>query len=144
MKALSIRQPWAWLIVAGIKDVENRPWWTDFRGRIYIHAGKMVDWQSQIAITKKELQLPNNAEKLLPEIFHLGALIGEVDIVDCKFRKDIAMAFSPWHEHGSWGFILANPVIYEVPIPCRGQLGFFEVNMKEVAETKYSSEFRQG
>ena len=39
MKALSIKQPWAWLICAGYKDIENRDWSTKFRGRIYVHAG---------------------------------------------------------------------------------------------------------
>src|SRR5436189_5084024 len=39
MKALSVRQPWAWLIVNGYKDIENRDWATKRRGRIWIHAG---------------------------------------------------------------------------------------------------------
>ena len=40
MKALSIRQPWAWLIIHGGKDIENRCWPTKFRGRMLIHAAK--------------------------------------------------------------------------------------------------------
>jgi hypothetical protein len=40
VKALSIRQPWAWLIVNGQKDIENRCWKTHFRGKIYVHAAK--------------------------------------------------------------------------------------------------------
>ena len=43
MKAISIRQPWAWLIVHGYKDVENRTWATKHRGPILIHAGKTLD-----------------------------------------------------------------------------------------------------
>lgn len=39
MKALSVRQPWAWLIVNGYKDIENRDWSTQQRGRIWIHTG---------------------------------------------------------------------------------------------------------
>ena len=42
MKALSIRQPWAWLILHGGKDIENRDWATRFRGRVLIHASKGV------------------------------------------------------------------------------------------------------
>jgi len=41
--ALSIRQPWAWLIVNGWKDIENREWSTRFRGRLLIHAGKQIE-----------------------------------------------------------------------------------------------------
>ncbi|MNQ62267.1 ASCH domain protein [compost metagenome] len=40
MKALSIRQPWAWLIIHGGKDVENRSWHTKHRGRFLVHAAK--------------------------------------------------------------------------------------------------------
>lgn len=40
MKALSIRQPWAWLIVNGFKDIENRSWDTKYRGLVLIHASK--------------------------------------------------------------------------------------------------------
>jgi len=40
MRALSVKQPWAWLIVNGYKKIENRNWPTSFRGRIYIHAGR--------------------------------------------------------------------------------------------------------
>jgi len=47
MKALSIRQPWASLIMAGIKPVENRTWKTNFRGRIWIHAGKRYDYDGE-------------------------------------------------------------------------------------------------
>ena len=43
VKALSIRQPWAWLVVHGYKDVENRSWSTGFRGRVLIHAGGILD-----------------------------------------------------------------------------------------------------
>lgn len=42
MKALSIKQPWAHLIVSGVKDVENRSWKTNYRGRIFVHASKQT------------------------------------------------------------------------------------------------------
>jgi len=40
MKALSIIQPWAWLITRGYKDIENRGWYTPYRGRFLVHASK--------------------------------------------------------------------------------------------------------
>jgi hypothetical protein len=43
MKELSIRQPWAWLIIAGHKDVENRSWTTTYRGPLLIHAARRPD-----------------------------------------------------------------------------------------------------
>jgi hypothetical protein len=42
-KAISIRQPWAWLIVNGFKDVENRSWKTKYRGPVLVHAGRKIE-----------------------------------------------------------------------------------------------------
>lgn len=124
MKALSIREPWAWLICAGYQDVENRSWHLHMPPllnhpsyaknvpmRIYVHAGKRFDKAG------------------LGGVFPLGAIIGEVDIVGCKFRDpdENANLYSPWHVPGQYGFLLKNPVLYAHPIPCKGRLGFFEV-----------------
>ena len=135
MKALSIRQPWAWLIASGIKDVENRGWWTAFRGRIYIHAGKVMDEVAYLDIVSNKAEYGVE----LPEHLDFGCIIGEVDIVDCIFRKPLQIGLSRWHETGRWGFILANPALYDHPVSCKGQLGFFEVDR---GETEYSEVFR--
>ena len=109
MKALSVRQPWAWLIVNGYKDIENRTWSTDFRGRVYVHAGRKI----------KSGIMP-------PEELPLGAIVGEVIITDC-----VDISSSPWF-CGPFGFLLSEPTAYEVPILYRGQLGLFEVEESEV------------
>ncbi len=129
MKTLSIKQPWAWLICAGYKDVENRKWWTNFRGRIYVHAGKGRDKAAiEELVTGTVPHLHEDAEAYifhmeLNNLWDLGAIIGEVDIIDC-----VTESKSPWFV-GKYGFVLANPVLYDKPIPYRGQLGFFEVNL---------------
>jgi len=130
MKALSIKQPWAWLIAAGYKDIENRAWPTNFKARIYIHAGKQPDSKGAWAIwgdrTFMELlddiakiQIPN-----LTTFWDKSAIIGEADIVDC-----VTQSKSPWFV-GPYGFVLANPTLYQKPIPCRGKLGFFDPDLK--------------
>jgi hypothetical protein len=48
-----------------------------------------------------------------------GAIIGEVDIIDC-----VSESISPWFS-GKYGFLLSNPVLYERPLPCKGKLNFF-------------------
>lgn len=141
MKALSIKQPWAWLICAGYKDIENRTWRTNFRGRIYVHAGKKVDMDGQIYLLHPEKRFYAPKKKLAQKFGliwqykgkDLGAIIGEVDIVDCKFRfgEESDDLYSVWHEPGQYGFVLKNPVLYKKPIPCRGQLGFFEPEIEE-------------
>ena len=120
MKALSIRQPWAWLILHGWKDIENRNWGTRFKGRVYVHAGKRFDYEG----------LRWLATWLAPEIFKaIGPLciseqigiVGEIDIVDW-----VAKSESPWFT-GPLAYVLANPMAYSEPIPYRGRLGLFKV-----------------
>jgi hypothetical protein len=122
MKALSIRQPWAWLIAEGYKDIENRSWTTNFRGRIYIHAGKRFDDNALYWLREKGIgpieELALHSRELPRE-----AIIGEVDIMD-----RVTSSTSPWFI-GPYGFVLANPVKYESFIPCKGRLGFFEPSL---------------
>ena|SRR3990167_1062667 len=139
MKALSIRQPWAWLICSGYKGIENRGWSTKFRGRIYVHAGLQFDFNAGLVPSINwddgSLQPVHEAYHLLPSDAkdalmllalswkNQSALIGEVDIVDCVTESD-----SPWFLSGKYGFVLANPVLYKQPVPYRGRLRFFEVS----------------
>jgi len=124
MLTLSIRQPWAWLIMNGGKDIENRTWNTNVRGRVLIHAAKGVtkeewreawDWVRRVA--------PAAWEKGCAEIqagtIDRGGIIGSVEIVDC-----VRHSASPWFG-GPYGFVLRAP--QPLPFqPLRGQLGFFE------------------
>lgn len=115
MKALSIRQPWAWLIVHGYKDIENRSWNTKFRGRVLIHAGK------QPAVDLDDiLEFCANLGIELPEFMYGGGIVGVATIVDV-----VAESNSPWFDHGSFGFVIcdAKPVEF---VECRGRLGFFD------------------
>ncbi|MBC3485725.1 ASCH domain-containing protein [Pseudomonas sp. SWRI50] len=123
MKALSIRQPWAWLIIHGGKDIENRTWHTKFRGRFLVHAAK--------GMTKAEymtaLQVVSGAASFdvlrgLPmmEDLERGGIIGSVELVDSLDTSD-----SPWYM-GEKGFVLRDPKPLPF-IPMNGRLGFFDV-----------------
>lgn len=118
MKALSIRQPWAWLIIKGHKDIENRSWPTAFRGRVLVHAAKGMTTSEYVDadffVCGGGIKLPR------PRDLFRGGIIGMVDVVDCVTKSD-----SPWF-FGKYGFVLQNPT----PLPfleLRGQLGFFDV-----------------
>lgn len=138
MKALSIRQPWAWLICAGYKDVENRTWKIHVPMepmRIYVHAGKTLDRGTFNHVISSR-HIPHEAQYatinnyMLNKAYFarsLGSIIGEVDIVDCRYRfgDEIDSIYSQWHDVGMYGFLLANPELYDEPIPCKGRLGFF-------------------
>lgn len=114
MKAISIQQPWAWLIVNGHKDIENRDWRTHFTGPILIHAGKKLDKEAVDYIRSEH---PGIA---LPNVFDLGGIVGRATITGC-----VKESKSRWF-FGDYGFTLRNASTLPFR-PYRGQLGFFEV-----------------
>jgi hypothetical protein len=124
MRALSIKQPWAWLICAGYKDVENRKFDAPRCGRIYVHASRKVDDEGAIWLweNKERLGIQGciNDWTVICNTWKQGAIIGEVDIEYVTLRHS-----SLWFT-GPLGYVLRNPELYDKPIPCKGKLGFFE------------------
>ena len=123
MKALSILQPWAWLIVTGAKDIENRTWRTDFRGPVLIHAGKTypkTDYEDDA-----DLYQPDYPQRL----DMIGGIVGVATITGC-----VRYSSSRWF-NGPWGFALRDARACPL-IPLRGQLGFFDVADELVAHLK--------
>lgn len=117
--ALSVRQPFAWLIVAGGKNIENRRWPTRFRGRCAIHASTTPypDYDELCEAIEADYDL------VIPSEVALGAIIGEVTVTGC-----VSESRSPWFS-GPFGFVLTKPILYPKSIPCRGNKGFFEVTL---------------
>ena len=134
MKALSIRQPWAWLILHAGKDIENRDWPTRYRGPILIHASKGMtrsEYDDAEATAYGTLRLLGPTSDFpLPKFNDIerGGIIGQVDLVDC-----VQDSTSPWF-FGKYGFVLRNPK--PLPFtPLKGQLGFFDVPSIEGVST---------
>jgi hypothetical protein len=131
MKALSVRQPWAWLICNAGKDIENREWPTNFRGRVLIHAGKTMtkaDYEACtlfIADMRSTWRLP--AYDVLKK--ECGGIVGVATITEC-----VNESASPWF-CGPWGFQLrdAEPLPFQ---PFKGALGFFNAEYAEPMEAK--------
>ena len=130
---LTVREPWAWLILNADKDIENRTWPTKVRGRVWIHAAKGMTvaeyWDARLFVDSiydaaklGHISIPDGAR--LPR----GGIIGSVDIVDC-----VSSSESPWFA-GPWGFVLKNPKPCEM-IPCRGALGFWRWSPNAVRST---------
>jgi len=120
IKALSIRQPWAWLIVNGFKDIENREWPTRYRGRFQVHAGKTMTRGDYDACRLFCSSIGFDISRIpSPHDLRLGGIVGEAEIVDCVDVSD-----SPWFV-GSNGFVLRSPKVTPF-VSCRGALGFFD------------------
>lgn len=118
MKALSIRQPWAWLIVHGGKDIENRSWHTKFRGRFLVHASQGCTKDEYAEAYRFARQIGILVPRL--EDLERGGIIGSVELVD-----SLDTSGSPWYM-GQKGFLLRDPK--PLPFtPYKGRLGFFDV-----------------
>lgn len=116
MKVLSIRQPWADLIVSDHKDIENRNWPTKFRGQVLIHAGKQFESDSfeNLCINPATRRFMKAAR----HSYDVGGIVGIAEIVDC-----VTSSKSMWF-NGEYGFVIRNakPLPFT---PMRGMLGFF-------------------
>jgi hypothetical protein len=143
MKVLSVRQPWAWAIIHGGKDVENRVWETKHRGPLAIHAGKKFDftredWNNALSGAYGETYWKMaggfNQSRPFPGDHPKGAIIGIVDIVDCI--PDSACD-NPWKAEGDnfWCWIVENPRPVE-PLPMKGQLGLWTIPDDLLVEVK--------
>ena len=132
MKCLSISQPFADLVISGKKSIELRNWNSNFRGEFLIHAPikiRTLDYK-RLKINKKLVT---------------GAIIGKATLYDVKkynslkeFMMDRKFHCTSKNFHDKkYGFMLKNPKPFRIPIPWKGQLGFFEVKLpKKVIKIK--------
>lgn len=124
MKCLSVSQPFADLIISGKKTIELRKWNTNFRGEFLIHAPLKIRVEDckRLKMNKK---------------FVTGAIIGKAEIYDVKKYNSIKeikmdqkfhLASKNFHDK-TFGFRLKNAKSLRIPITCKGQLGFFDVDI---------------
>jgi len=124
MKVLSLKQPWAELILQGEKDVENRTWDAKHRGPFLIHASKTFDLPPYHNLLRQFPDLPPCVQG-----FTRGAIVGAARLVDST-----QTITSKWHEVGLFGFYLEDVVRLDEPIYCRGRLGLF--NLESMADLR--------
>lgn len=143
MKALTIRQPWASLILSfdengrPNKMIETRSWKTSYRGRLAIHSAKFIPDKFFIDMAMSKMQhfilAGLDGDFSLIELPY-GAVIGSVCLVDClpmseligsAYDTERERAFGDW-SIGKYGWILGSPVVFEKPIPATGKQGLWE------------------
>lgn len=125
-KCLSVSQPFADLIASGKKTIELRSWDTRYRGEFLIH--------SPLKIKSDDCKRLGIDEGTLA----VGAIIGKATIYDVKIYKtqrecelDEKYHFAgPEFSGSKYGFLLKNAKKFSVPIPHKGKLGFFDVDLK--------------
>lgn len=119
-RILTVRQPWAWLIVQGLKDVENRTWAPAWRGTLVIHGGKTVE--------ETGVEFAEGHKIPLPEPMPRGVILGTVELVGV-----VTDSRSIWASPGQYHWILKDP--RPCPqIPWVGQRGLkpFPDNWREL------------
>lgn len=122
MKALTIKQPWATLIMSGLKEYEFRGWKTKYRGKILIHAGKSLEKEYAEKFKCYNFEYP------------LGVILGEATLVDCikvdenfnnELRNINPLVYGRSNHVENYAWKLEDILIYENPIPVKGQLGLW-------------------
>ena len=122
MKALTIKEPWASLIINGYKKYEFRSWKTKYRGKILIHAGMSLEKDAAKRFSEYNLE------------YYKGAIIGEAIITDCilvdtKFNEELRkinpLVYARSNHVETYAWKLENIKKYDKPIYIKGKLGLW-------------------
>ena len=139
MKALTIWQPWAGIVAAGIKRNETRNWGTNYRGRIAIHAAKQdihIGWCRYLSdeaaeVICRRLDLPEVFNAV--EAFPTGCVLATANLVECiKITPEFIATLSPDelalgdYTLGRYAWKMADVKQLSDPIPARGRQGLWE------------------
>ena len=132
MKVLTLKQPWATLVVEGYKEYEFRTWKTKYRGDFLVHAGLGVDKEALKRFEYLDLDYPK------------GCIIGKVTLTDCllvddnlkeelKRKNENVYLGAINKEIDEYAFKLENVKKIE-PIYVKGKLGFWEYDCQDIEE----------
>ncbi len=135
MKALTVKEPWASLIINGYKKYEFRSWKTNYRGKILIHSGKSIE--------KRNLDLYKDYNL----DYSFGYIIGEVEIVDCilvddkiqeKLLRDNKLVYGRNSHVGLYAWKFDNIVKYidSDKLKVNGKLGLWNYNDREYKDER--------
>lgn len=139
MKAITVYQPYAYAIIAGLKQYETRPRKTHIRGRVAVHAGRLDEVHATKHLSGNDfwaLMAEIGGKTDLPR----GAVLGTVEIVDCVPVEEIIHTLSERerllgdYSPGRFAWVLRNPVAFSTPIPAKGKQGWW--NWDEIGGMK--------
>ena len=138
MRALSVLEPWATLIMHYGKDIENRTWYMKWRGPLVICASARIEpgwdqmyWDSLLSYISDEYiekwNLPREWKEL-KSVCRPGYALGTVNVVGCKEGPDNGSCTPPWEQPWQFHIKLTNAIPFTTPFPQKGQLGIFHVS----------------
>ena len=126
MKVLTIREPWASLIINGYKEYEFRSFKTNYRGKVLIHAGLTLEKNNAIKFNNYNLD------------YGKGEIIGEAILTDCilvtdEFENKLyninPLVYGKSEHSRVYAWKLENVIKYNNRIPCKGKLGLWNFDI---------------
>ncbi|KAF8777414.1 Activating signal cointegrator 1 like protein [Argiope bruennichi] len=124
---LSLHQPYASLLVAGIKGHEGRVWYTSYRGRLWIHsAGKVPTKQDIEELENMYRHIRGNCE--FPKTYPHGCLLGCVDLVDCLPQDEYKIQYPDGEIASPYVFICENAKELSIKFPMKGKHKIFKLD----------------
>lgn len=133
MMALTVRQPWASLILAGHKTEEYRARRTCYRGRIAIHSSAALYDSGMEGLTTEQIAALRELGIRDRYSMPLGYVLGTVEITDCRHCP------TQW---GQWAWTLSRPLIWNVPERAKGALGLWPLEAGIEAARSWSASQR--
>ena len=135
MKALSVFQPWASLVAAGVKRIDTRCWRTGYRGTVAIYALDKYPQFSALNLCEMPSVRAALAGQGIDRLgkLPLGAIVGTVELVDCRRVEDLnPMLVTPRenllgnYSPGRWAWVFRGAVRFRTPVAAAGGTGLWE------------------
>lgn len=143
MRAISLWQPWATLLVTGIKKIETRHWSTKYRGPLMIHASQTKKGMSSVLEIKRTLDTHAFYKDAFPKDFDFGGYVGIVDLVDCvptvllnrhgAISDPIIERAVGNFQDGRYGWLTLHRQAFKNIVPAKGKQGFWTLSDTELA-----------
>ncbi|KAM3926160.1 activating signal cointegrator 1 isoform 1-T1 [Leptodactylus fuscus] len=129
---LSMHQPWASLLVAGIKRVEGRSWYSAHRGRLWIAAAAKRPSPQEISDLEASYRVLLHKDIHFPKDYPTGCLLGCVDIVDCLPQDQFKEQYSTLSQESNspFVFVCTNPQELLIKFPIKGQHKIWKLDSK--------------
>ncbi|XP_068131763.1 activating signal cointegrator 1 [Hyperolius riggenbachi] len=142
---LSMHQPWASLLVAGIKRVEGRTWYSAHRGRLWIAAAAKRPSQQEISELEASYRVLLHKDIDFPKDYPTGCLLGCVEMADCLSQEQFQEQYPALSQESAspFVFICTNPQELLIKFPIKGQHKIWKLDSKIHQGAKKGLMFRR-
>lgn len=127
---LSMHQPYASLLVSGIKIHEGRTWYTPHRGRLWIASGSKVPSTEEIRQMQEFYRSLRNEKIIFPEHYPTGCLLGCVTVKDVLPQEEYRKQYPDGENESPYILICENPYVLPIKFPLQGKHKIYKLEPK--------------